>query len=1732
MSALQKLAASGVGATDTRLTRRNPPGLTELAYQGGNYAATLQRMLARLARLEQLARLNPDAMDDWAIALLHASAVVTDVLSFYQERITNDGYLGTAVERRSVLELARAVGYEMKPGIAATAHLALTVSPDNRNQPVDVKVPKGSVIQSVPGEDQLPQIFETSKDTIVRSDWNLLWPVVINQAPSTEAGLEPILIDETTLRIANYRTDLRQGDVILLTDTLAAGKSPASILGALRTVVADPQKPYTLITWESISSSGERIERPRLVVFRRKAKLYGYLPGAVYFNAEAPAPVANGEVTGEAVTDSPSAPTVSNPPAPVANAAPPGAPPSPAPTEPTGAENGAQSDHGHWTPRTLGLPNTIINALVVNAAGVVFVGTKFDVFRSKDDGATWRPAGVDLVQRNIMALSIAPDGAIFAGSNTGGIYVSRDDAENWTPMSGDTIAPDSSIEDKGARKKVVYEQILPKAPVRELEVLAENGKTVVYAGTDKGIFRSYNEGKTWEGPLKTTADGKFTVSKAAETDAAPAEKPPAQGDAQPQAAAAAVPALVASVTWAQRLSQIFKALGPAAKALGIDFLALVTPWFGPGPQETPINALAVDTSGGKPTLLLGTDVGKFRLQGDARRWLFVGIILALVMLAQFVTNRGLTGALSLDMAGSGAFTIQPGALASDLVSSNGVLTLQGTLNVDPRLPISSTVASALTLVGEGDVTIQPGPGSGPWVASGGIRGKGELLSNRGDVSETMPALELAGIAVLTLTATSDVTAAAELTQPVAAHVIFTSTGVITAETGGPVSVAIAVVDITGGDLTTPPAEGVLFPWLAETWQWTVDLLQSTVIATVDSVKTFLQSLWEIIPEAVRKLLTPVYDLVWGRILKPVFDFIDDYLIQPLLNFTAATMAQASLIALAVWLLRRLWQWLQQKWLNRAGVRIDAPVNTLLIRNNGQIFAGTTKGIYRSLENDPQTALPTRLARMALRTLFKDRVMKPINTGLTQVGGEPPDIRALALTLNGALLAGADDGRIFRSADNGDHWFEYNAGLKLKSVRMITPTKSGELVAGAPGDSTVEDAWFSEQLDKQQIDLAGTFDDLKAGGWLVLSMDDAPPDAGTQPASNGADAVQTTAPPTATRRLVRYEIGRVEQVVPRGFGAATGITRITAPAAKPDELALFARAKTEVYLQSEPIPLFDNRPVVDDMLHIQGRLPELRSGHTFILNGKVLGARIAELPPQPLLSLDGLNSRSLIVGDVLKLMHTPVKAPLPAGSPPAADAPVDPDAVLWRWHLRTRDGFEGLVDATRRQIRLIAPAESDPIQNELVVARSTFATGEHTELHLATPLARVYDRATVSLAGNIVEVSHGSTITGEILGGGSGMQANERFVLPEQPLTYLNVATESGYQPVLEISINGIVWQQVRSLYQKAPGDRVYVVRHASDENSAIIFGDGKQGARLPTGTEHVRANYRTGSGLDGNVAPDSLSQLQDFPAAVQKASNPLAASGGTPAEETNTARTMAPLSVRGLGRIVSLSDYEDFARTFGGIGRVRIATFGEGKRRDIHLTVADSDGNPIGANSEVIEPGGVIDILRKAIDDLRATPTPPVIIQSYERLYFDVRARLVILSDHIRRVKEIERDAHQALLDAFSFPRRAFGQAVAESEVVAVLSGVNGVCAVKETTLRLHGQGTTDNDPQSELLTASLARREGSGYRPAQMLLLNPTSPVLNPAIKVSSLDDLGIALKIVAQNEPGTLLNDPKAPA
>ena len=86
-----------------------------------------------------------------------------------------------------------------------------------------------------------------------------------------------------------------------------------------------------------------------------------------------------------------------------------------------------------------------------------------------------------------------------------------------------------------------------------------------------------------------------------------------------------------------------------------------------------------------------------------------------------------------------------------------------------------------------------------------------------------------------------------------------------------------------------------------------------------------------------------------------------------------------------------------------------------------------------------------------------------------------------------------------------------------------------------------------------------------------------------------------------------------------------------------------------------------------------------------------------------------------------------------------------------------------------------------------------------------------------------------------------------------------------------------------------------------------------------------------GTGLAGTVKAGQLSLLLTRPLWVRGVTNPLPASGAADPEDLLEARENAPFAVRVMDRIVSLSDFADFARAFAGIGKAQAVALSAGK---------------------------------------------------------------------------------------------------------------------------------------------------------------------------------------------------------
>ncbi len=237
-----------------------------------------------------------------------------------------------------------------------------------------------------------------------------------------------------------------------------------------------------------------------------------------------------------------------------------------------------------------------------------------------------------------------------------------------------------------------------------------------------------------------------------------------------------------------------------------------------------------------------------------------------------------------------------------------------------------------------------------------------------------------------------------------------------------------------------------------------------------------------------------------------------------------------------------------------------------------------------------------------------------------------------------------------------------------------------------------------------------------------------------------------------------------------------------------------------------------------------------------------------------------------------------------------------------------------------KLLLISGTALDGRQHSQAVSVLEAAPGEtFTILQLDGILDTAYERDSVTVYGNIVSAIHGQTIREEHLGESDGTIPNQRFKLLN-PLAY-EPAEANDYQSSLDVSVNTIPWKRVPTLLDQPADGRVYMVRRNDLGQTVITFGDGEQGARLPTSREDLTATYRSGGGEAGNLLPNSLTSLQSHLAHLKSVTNPAPALGGLAEEPAGHGRQQAPQRLRSLGRIVTLKDYVDFTATFPGVSK-------------------------------------------------------------------------------------------------------------------------------------------------------------------------------------------------------------------
>ncbi|WP_431284196.1 putative baseplate assembly protein [Humitalea sp. 24SJ18S-53] len=674
---------------------------------------------------------------------------------------------------------------------------------------------------------------------------------------------------------------------------------------------------------------------------------------------------------------------------------------------------------------------------------------------------------------------------------------------------------------------------------------------------------------------------------------------------------------------------------------------------------------------------------------------------------------------------------------------------------------------------------------------------------------------------------------------------------------------------------------------------------------------------------------------------------------------------------------------------------------------------------------------------ALLFVTRNRTAGGAGWSLRFVVSVEPDAAAnrQGVTLDGTIDAGA------ANAAGPPRVFALRARTALFGASAPNPAALTAAVRTALGGTATD--WAFAFTDGVVL-LDQALPSVVAGGWLVLA--------------------------TATARAL-FRINRAKETALAAYGLSGRATEVVPDtAAGLSQFDAAAYRGTAAYAGSEPLPLAEAPlidPVLGDLIVLDRPVPTLPEGRRLILRGR---AAVVLAPASATLTGADGSTRAVAEGARLVL----------------AAAPRDLGNGQARWLLRDADGFLGALTLSDDPLFAIAGTEAPQITEVVTLLRQEAADPAHAALRLTQPLAAAFDRASLTILGNIARATHGEAVS-EILGGGYPGRGSQSFTLAQAPLTYTRTREGRGAASSLTIDAGGIRWQEVPTLLDQGPRDRVFSTSLGADGKLTLRFGDGREGARLPAGQNNIHARYRRGTGLAGLAPAGAVSLLTARPLGLKAAENPMPAEGAQNPEGPEDLRRNAPASVLTLGRVVSHGDVADFAAGFAGIAKARADLVWAGAARRIFVTVAGPDGATVGDET--------LDALRAALG--RAAEPGLLLALGPAR---PVRARLRL---RLQLVPQWEPEPVRAAVAAilarrFGFSARAFAEPMALSAVIAAVVAVPGVLGAQAQHF------ARDVPPDNALIAHPRLRAAGAGpgadgtLRGAELLLLEA-----NPDIAV-----------------------------
>lgn len=552
-------------------------------------------------------------------------------------------------------------------------------------------------------------------------------------------------------------------------------------------------------------------------------------------------------------------------------------------------------------------------------------------------------------------------------------------------------------------------------------------------------------------------------------------------------------------------------------------------------------------------------------------------------------------------------------------------------------------------------------------------------------------------------------------------------------------------------------------------------------------------------------------------------------------------------------------------------------------------------------------------------------------------------------------------------------------------------------------------------------------------------------------------ISTTTPTTVKQLVVSFQrsLSGVTQSSPTASAPSFVSATATAMAFSP---GVFSLPLATAVITSPPVRIV-SPPIAAHQVPLDVEVDDLPNSATFLMHIGSTGVirKIASITNSPMkwgqqtgtTSLVALDSALATPGhaaaDIREIMFYEVLSPLVTLKASLIDAAEDTGSELLFY------GTDAEAQTLTNRRLVIADVEPKSVAVQSVEILTPLDRRRLRKIKLDTVLDYAsfrHQEPFLDVFGNLVEATQGKTESESVLGSGDNTQLFQTFKLPSAPLTYLlSVGDSPPEVPELQIYVNNKLWKYVPTLFGHHFDEQIYIVREDSNNECYVQFGDGKTGARLPTGFENVIVVHRTGTGAHGpleegtKVQGGKLEGLDDI-------QMPDISSGGSEPEDGDNAKEAAPAKVQSLDRLVGLQDFESEVAAISGVARARAAWQLRNNIPAVVITVLMQTGR-------AEESDAVTEVIRH-YNQCRGPNRHPVIVEPGTLQY--VRISIDFAFDPSFKEDLIRLDIAQALgtnsgkatngdnlRGLFGIKNRRFEQPEYANTIVAAVQNVTGV---------------------------------------------------------------------------------------